>query len=354
MCTGAPGGCYESTRPGPTEGCGHLLARATEFVGSYHRATRIKKTPVMNRILKLLHHVEAVMRQRYAKTMTEYKEACTKAAKDKKEEPPKPPMPCLMVNDATPEALHEALRENPAGLFSVQDEYCGWLGNMQKPGREGERGFYLASWNGDTPHQLKRIGRGTIDVPAACLSMLGGIQPARLKFYLEGGAGGVSLMDDGLLQRIQIAVWPNKYAGKYVDRAPKVMAEWRVQRIINMLTEADPANPVVMKFAPDAQELFVEWFIDLEGRLASEELNPLLAQYLSKYRSLMPTIAALFELAEWADEVAPKSLINTIAEESVGFVGCRTISHVNAARAIRWCRYLESHARRISGLTARV
>ncbi|MGA9968324.1 MAG: DUF3987 domain-containing protein, partial [Terriglobales bacterium] len=69
----------------------------------------------------------------------------------------------------------------------------------------------------------------------------------------------------------------------------------------------DPASPLLMKFAPDAQQVFVEWFTQLETRLESEDLNPLLAQYLGKYRSLMPILAALFELCDWAEEIAPRS-----------------------------------------------
>ena len=52
--------------------------------------------------------------------------------------------------DATTEKLHEILNENPAGVFVVRDELTGWLGELDKPGREGERAFYLQAWNGDS------------------------------------------------------------------------------------------------------------------------------------------------------------------------------------------------------------
>jgi hypothetical protein len=309
-----------------------------------------KKTSVMARMLKPLRNVEVRWRQEDQQALSDYSEAVKQAKKDQTELPPKVPMPmrCLIVNDATPEALHAALRENPAGLTSIHDELTGWLGNLQKAGREGERGLYLACWNGDTPHQLKRIGRGTVDVPAACLSMLGGIQPKRLASYLAGENGGVPLSDDGLLQRIQLAVWPDRHTSyRYIDRLPDKRAESQVDRIVEMLTGLDPAARLLMKFAPDAQQIFVDWLVRLETRLATEDLNPLLAQYLGKYRSLMPILSALFELTDWAVEIAPNSPLPI----SVGFVGCRAVSRSNAERAIRWCHYLESHARRICSLT---
>jgi hypothetical protein len=60
----------------------------------------------------------------------------------------------------------------------------GWWSTLDRAGREGERAFCLQAWNGDTGHTVDRIGRGTIHVEACCMSMLGGIQPARLRSYL--------------------------------------------------------------------------------------------------------------------------------------------------------------------------
>jgi putative DNA primase/helicase len=310
-----------------------------------------KKTSTMQRIFRPLHLVQDQWRVEDQQKLAEYLQDVQQAKKDKKPEPAKPNIRSLIVNDATGEALHEAMRDNPPGLSSIQDELTRWLGDLQKAGREGERGFYLASWNGNTPHQLKRIGRGTIDVPHACLSMLGGIQPKPLASYLSGESGGAPLGDDGLLQRFQVSVWPDRYTGyQYVDRLPSKGAEARVAQLVRMLTNLDANKPMLMKFSREAQQLFVEWFVQLETRLATEDLNPLLVQYLAKYRSLMPILAALFELADWGEEIAPspRSLIRT---GFVGFVGCRPVARVNAERAIKWCHYLESHARRICSLT---
>jgi Protein of unknown function (DUF3987) len=76
------------------------------------------------------------------------------------------------------------MSENPAGIFVIRDELTGWWSALERAGREGERAFCLQAWNGDTGHTIDRIGRGTIHVPACCMSMLGGIQPGRLKSYL--------------------------------------------------------------------------------------------------------------------------------------------------------------------------
>ena len=53
-----------------------------------------------------------------------------------------------IVNDTTVEKLGELLRDNPWGLLEFRDELTGWLRCLDKPGHEGDRAFYLESWNG--------------------------------------------------------------------------------------------------------------------------------------------------------------------------------------------------------------
>ena len=257
--------------------------------------------------------------------------------------PDEPKLRRLIVNDATFEAMHETMSENPAGILVIRDELTGWWSQLDRAGREGERAFCLQAWNGDTGHTIDRIGRGTIHVPACCMSMLGGIQPGRLGSYLTDTLkDGPS--NDGLIQRFQVLVWPDTNdEWKYVDRPPNLEAEQQVVKIFRQLVELDPDNPVLFCFAPDAQQLFVEWLAELERKIRGSELHPALISHLSKYRSLMPSLAVLFELADRA------------AEGSVGFVGDRITESViihevslqHTSQAVAWCAYLESQSKRI-------
>jgi hypothetical protein len=110
------------------------------------------------------------------------------------------------VADSTPENLADFLKENPNGLLVVYDELSGWLADMDKQGREGSRAFALAAWERTGDFYVDRILRGSNYIPAVCLSVIGGIQPDRLKRYvdeaLSGGNGG-----DGLLQRFQVLIY---------------------------------------------------------------------------------------------------------------------------------------------------
>src|SRR3989442_15687344 len=95
-----------------------------------------------------------------------------------------------LVNDTTVEKLGELLNHHPNGLLLFRDELSGWLHTMDRPGHENDRAFCCEAWNGTSGYTYDRIGRGTLHIRAACLSVLGGIQPGPLERYLRAGFGG--------------------------------------------------------------------------------------------------------------------------------------------------------------------
>lgn len=249
------------------------------------------------------------------------------------ESPPTPSARRLIVGDATAEKLHEIMAANPAGVLVVRDELTGWLAQLDKPGREGERAFVLTCWNGDDSFTYDRITRGTVHATHVCMSLIGGIQPGRLRSYLAptlaDGAG-----NDGLMQRFQMIVWPDfSKAFQYVDRPPNRAARDAVEARLRALVTLDPEEPLELRFDDAAQALFVAWLTDLERRLREPGEHPAFVGHLSKYRSLMPTLATLLHLGEG---------------ETGEFVGLDS-----ARRAAAWCEYLESHARRIYSVAVR-
>ena len=310
------------------------------------------KSPVIQSAIRPLNRIQTDWRQRHedaSKNFTRQKEEYelrysgwkeifkTNSKKGKTtpvrpdDEPEEPKLQRLIVNDATFEALHQTMSENPAGIFVIRDELTGWWSTLDRAGREGERAFCLQAWNGDTGHTIDRIGRGTIHVDACCMSMLGGIQPGRLRSYmvdaLEDGPS-----NDGLIQRFQLLVWPDTNpVWTYVDRPPDASSEQKAEQIFRKLVELDAGNPKIFHFTSDAQKLFVDWLAELETKVRGDELHPALISHLSKYRKLMPSLALLLELAEWA----------------AGNSAADTISLENARKAAEWCEYLESHARRV-------
>lgn len=243
-----------------------------------------------------------------------------------------------LTHDATVEKLGELLRDNPRGMLLLRDELSGWLRALDKPGREGDREFFLEAWNGTGSFTTDRIGRGTVHIPALTVSVFGGVQPGKLRPLLaaaaEGGAG-----DDGLVQRLQLTVWPDRLEPwRKPDRWPDQVARDRADAAFGALDGLTPAtvgaqpddDVPYLRFSPAAQAIHDAWRDELEGRLRSEELDdsPAFAAHLSKYRSLMPALALVFHLVD--------------AGATEGAVG------EHAARlGAAWCEYLECHARKL-------
>jgi hypothetical protein len=245
------------------------------------------------------------------------------------------------TNDATIEKLGELLSANPRGLLVFRDELIGLLSQWEREGHQGDRAFFLEAWNGLGSHECDRIGRGSVRIENACVSILGGIQPAKLTSYLHSSMRGNE--NDGLLQRLQLLVFPDEPPAKaIVDRYPNAQARARGYSIIKKLAEIDflqygaalegDAQIPFLRFDDAAQELFYAWFDDLNCKLRDDD-EPIVTEHLGKFRKLLPSLALIFHLIDIADGQAP----GPIPEDTL-------------KRAVQWCYYLEQHARRIYGL----
>ncbi|GAB3539392.1 DUF3987 domain-containing protein [Spirosoma fluminis] len=258
--------------------------------------------------------------------------------------PQKPTERRFIVNDSTIEKLAELLNENLAGLLVWRDELTGLLAGWDRSGREEDRAFYLEAWNGNGSKTVDRIGRGTTHVSNLCVSLFGGIQPAKLLGYLQAATG---YDNDGFVQRLQLAVYPNKPHWQYIDEHPDSYARDTAFNIIKQLVEtdisligyeADPYNRYpYTRFSEEAQSTFRQWLTEWETQVLPAE-NGLLLEHFTKYRSLMPSLALVFHV------------VNCIAQSDSPIPSKQPVSLEAAQMAVRWCAYLQSHARRIYGL----
>src|SRR4029077_6763500 len=154
-----------------------------------------------------------------------------------------------LVNEATVEKVHIILQENPQGILYLRDELSGWMAQLDQRGRERDRAFFLETWDGDSDFTFDRLGRGTVYASHLCLSVFGGLQPARLQRYLADavtGGGG----DDGFMQRFQLLVWPDVQPNwEEIDRLPDTAAESRVEQILDRLLQISAEDPFRARFS---------------------------------------------------------------------------------------------------------
>lgn len=319
------------------------------------------KSPALAPVQRFLHRLEAGRREQWeqdkraadvdldlhaaelqaakkaaAKALAQGDREKARAALDLSEPEPAPPPPRLIVNDATVEKLGELLNENPRGLVQFRDELSGWLASLDREGREADRSFWLECWNGRGPYTCDRIGRGSVRVEACAVSIVGGIQPGRLGDYLRAAVRG-GLGDDGLMQRFQLAVYPDlSPRWRWQDRASDSQAEAAAWAAFRRLDCIDPealgaespdwCDVPFIRLSPAAGQLFAEWQTALMQRLRGGIEAPHMEAHLAKYPATAGRLALVLHLADH-----PSGPVGEAA----------------MLRALAWLEFLEPHARRL-------
>lgn len=322
----------------------------------------IMKSPPLKEILKPLHRLEALAATEYAEEARDYEGKAIVAAARKKaaqaeiekavkrggadpdrmaaellaEDERPPTRRRYIVNDSTVEKMGIIMNENPNGVLAYRDELQGLLRSLDKPGREDSRAFYLECWSGDSRFTCDRVVRGTLDIDACCLSIIGTMQPGPLQSYqFSAAAGGQG--DDGLLQRFQLAVWPDvSQEWVNVDKWPDKEARDQAFAVVDRLANLDPwevnaqqddhDSVPFLRFDAKAQGAFDAWRADFEPTVRTGTLAPALESVLAKYRSLIPSIALLCHLADGGRGSVPITAMD---------------------KAVGWGQYLFGHAQRI-------
>ena len=250
-------------------------------------------------------------------------------------EPIAPKAERFLVQDTTYEALSIVLQDNPHGVMALADEMTGLISSLDRENQQAARGFYLSGWGGKGSYFCDRVQREGVRLHRYCLSLFGGFQPDVVIPYVKGTQRG-SAKNDGLFQRFQVLVWPDQINNvKIVDRAPDKTALDAVFNAIIKLKELDrhslPAakstnNSLVLHFDPEAQLLINQWFQMMESLLLSDKYDSARQGHFAKYRGMVPALALLFHLLDGHP----------------GRVGLDCLR-----RAIRFAKYLKSHADRI-------
>jgi len=234
------------------------------------------------------------------------------------------------TNDATVEKLVELLMANPNGLLLVRDELAGWISTLSKSGHEGSREFFLSCWCAKGSYTVDRIGRGTSHAASLCLSIFGAIQPDKLESLITTP---LQSNDDGLLQRFQLLVCPEiKDKWENHDIAPDVIAQKNIENIFERIANFEPKTEegfIGLRFSPEAQVTFNEWRENLENGLRSQDYGcGAYESHLSKYRSLIPSLALIFEILSSGSNASD-------------------VSTSSLSLALQWAEYLISHAKKV-------
>jgi len=318
------------------------------------------KTPIWKQFTNPIVENDAEWRDEHKKEMKLHQirvdswEAEERAARKSKEEfnKPKPEEPpkarrCL-INDTTPEAIHSAMQDNPEGYLNYRDELSGFIEELDQEGRQGQRGIFMTAMDGDNTYTMSRIGRGEVSA-TMCVSLCGNFQPGRLEALLVNTRN----IEDGLVPRLQLMIFPKTEYRPTVDRVPNDTAKLVYRRIVRELAKLK-VNAVQMHFAPDAQEVFIEWLEKITQRIRSEE-SEWKKSHLNKYKGGLAKLAGLFQLVDITASVVQSTVIKVNLDNgetktemgSPGVGGTHLIDLAHLQQAMDFLDYLESHMHRI-------
>jgi Protein of unknown function (DUF3987) len=166
------------------------------------------KTPIQREATRTIVRIDMDLMRKYIRAKEHYD---ILSGEERKQEE-RPQKRRVRLEDTTPEAAREIMRDSPDGLLLFRDELAGWFGAMDKygghRGAAADRGFWLSAYNGD-PAVWDRAGpRGSGFAEHAGVSILGGIQPNVMRKLVAEGT------DDGLLQRMNMIMLRDGVVGK--------------------------------------------------------------------------------------------------------------------------------------------
>ncbi len=260
-----------------------------------------------------------------------------------------------IVTDATDPSLCGLLQHNPRGLLIFRDEAAGWLNKLEAEHYSPQ--LYLELWNGNARLAVDRKSAESAYVSGGCISVLGGIQPAKLREYVaDAFKGGAS---DGFLPRFQIPFWADSFdPWQWRDTAPNHAAKRGYTALLDKIDnvtpddwqrwgakidshyssdEIDPYSPEAAPYfvlSPEAYRVFEEYITSVMQRVTRDDIGNPLDEYRAKMQKLFASLCLIFHVIEVASD---ESKAGDITESS-------------AARAAAWCENLEQHHAKVIGL----
>jgi hypothetical protein len=275
------------------------------------------KSPALEATRHLLAEIDRQHRDQNLRKQTEYAAARAAAALLKHAskrpagstpqpgpEPKKPSHLQLIIGNTTIEALAAALEANPRGLLAIHDELSSLLSNLERYSGGTDRPLYIEAWAAARWIINRRHLEKPIEIPRAAVSILGGIQPEKLRGILEGED------DDGLVARF-LFVWPD--APRHIPLFERLGGNdaWAAAAMHRIwLVAGSPTTPLTLDLDPHA-------FNETDRRLVemARREEGFRAGFVGKGRGTITRLAGILTLLEWAtsSDATPPTVVSRTA-----------------------------------------
>ena len=278
---------------------------------------------------------------RYEAEKVAWKKNATKNPETSGDPPTVPPQPIFercWADDVTIEAQAKLLQDNPRGVLMIRDELSGWLHfdrYTTGKGKGSETAKWLEMFHGRAL-MVDRKTTGTIYVPQASVSIIGGIQPGVLSRHISQ-----EHRDNGLLARLLLTMPPRR-AKQWTETDIDPGAEAKIVELFDNLYNLKPARnsegeprPAILTMRSSGKRTWVRFYnehnqqqVDLIGDLAAA---------WSKLEGYTARLALVHHLVRYVAQ----DTRNPVIEEA------NKIDEVSVQAGITLSRWFAAEARRV-------
>ena len=247
----------------------------------------------------------------------------------------------LVVSDATLEAVISRLAESHRGLLVFRDELAGWAKSFNAYKKSGgDEQAWLEFWGAKSYHLDRKTNNEQVFIPAAAVSILGGIQPSVLAECFDPGK-----FASGLVPRVLVACpeardmyWSEVEVGDEASECWTDAIIWlRTRPFQNMDPNTGQYQPHELELTPGAKDIYVSFFESMT-RMIRETSNEHAQAFASKARVMAARLILIHRGLALAD-VRPETITAPVGVDS-------------AAAGVAWMQWCLAEQMRIYGFAA--
>jgi hypothetical protein len=190
----------------------------------------------------------------------------------------------MIYSDVTLEQMINRLAASPRGLCLYRNEFAGWLKSFNAYKRGGgDEQAWLEFWDAHEYQLDRKTNNEDVFIPAASVSIVGGMQPKVLVECFDPGR-----FASGLVQRVLITHPPRRRRRwSNIEVTVEDKAFWtetitwlRTRPFASLDTNNQQYAPHVLGLTPTARARFIEFFEDLGDEI--EAMDVLAQEFASK------------------------------------------------------------------------
>lgn len=311
----------------------------------------IGKTPALKKVLAPVIRREILLHKQYKEDEKVYRDLKQKAKQNKKDEPPEPLQRQFILDDFTTEVVGPMLIANPNGLILTADELMGFMGNMDRYSNSSSKEFWLKVWSNETA-KVNRITRGTLFIPQAFVTIVGGIQNGIVKHLADGPN-----VENGFVARI-LFVLPEEFKTpvltdykpdqeviqQYYDAANFVIDQVE-DNFMNPVMHSDEyvhklnLLPGKMQMTSEAEKRYLDYFNEV-SRQMDQASTAWEKSALGKLRSYCLRFALILRVMDAAFDREEIRKVGEVTEYDLPSINL-SVDLDTLDRAIRICSYFE-------------